>query len=388
MCWLIGCCAVTMNAYVVADTRERAVIPDLVDLLGDQVVVSQINTGDYLICAEGGRVLACVERKTYADFAASFCDGRYANFDKMISLRNETACDLYCILEGPTCFYKPTALVSGIPYRAIDSAVMKLTIRDNFRFILAKDAEHTAQRLMHMLNVYVSLGGIPKKLDTNADMQCEARAVPSGGRAVPSGVMGLIKKDDDEIIASMWSALEGVSVIQGRVIAKTVGSFENFFRLRQLPEIKQASGRNLSAVARKAINSLHRSLAPDRHVDVQVLAKITGISPATADAIVRQCGNLQHITDIGCEAVAAVQLQQKSRLIKLGNAKAERIVYLLKRTAGDPLPAAAAPPMAAPPTAAPPTAAAVNPLLIAAPIEPTPITAELADMLADLMSGY
>ena len=83
------------HTYLVSDTRERHVhgfIETLFDQAGSACMVAQINTGDYLICRRlaGGQpeILACIERKSLKDFAASFKDGRYENRLKMLDLKN------------------------------------------------------------------------------------------------------------------------------------------------------------------------------------------------------------------------------------------------------------------------------------------------------------
>ena len=47
-----------MNTFIIADARERAVIPDLMKLVPSEVVVGQINTGDYLISQTDETILA------------------------------------------------------------------------------------------------------------------------------------------------------------------------------------------------------------------------------------------------------------------------------------------------------------------------------------------
>ena len=91
------------RTFLVADSRERAVVPFLDDALpAHPYVVRQVTTGDFLVCrqppagargAPPARVLACVERKTLDDFAASFKDARYENIRKM---RSNTAPATIC----------------------------------------------------------------------------------------------------------------------------------------------------------------------------------------------------------------------------------------------------------------------------------------------------
>jgi hypothetical protein len=81
------------RTYLVADARERAVIPFIEsEFQRHAFIVKQVTTADYLICTQpvpDGEpvVLAAIERKSHADVAASFKDGRHENIRKMLALR-------------------------------------------------------------------------------------------------------------------------------------------------------------------------------------------------------------------------------------------------------------------------------------------------------------
>ena len=119
--------------YLIADARERAVIPFIETEFKDYAyIVKQVTTADYLICrasgsgasgssgaveadrreegeaveaapaqAQGAVVLAAIERKSHEDFAASFKDGRHDNIKKLLALRGGTGCKLFYFVEGP-----------------------------------------------------------------------------------------------------------------------------------------------------------------------------------------------------------------------------------------------------------------------------------------------
>ncbi|MEK7383283.1 MAG: ERCC4 domain-containing protein [Elusimicrobiota bacterium] len=146
--------------YLIADSRERGVIPFLETALRDHAfVVRQVTTADYLVCrrapgpAAEPAVLAAVERKTLADFAASFKDGRYANVQKMRALRAATGCQLYFFVEGPA-FPSPGRRFARIPYASILAAVTKLMVRDGVHVVQTEDEAHTAKRLADFLRVF------------------------------------------------------------------------------------------------------------------------------------------------------------------------------------------------------------------------------------------
>ena len=84
------------TTFLVVDARERAVIPFIEsEFKVHAFAIKQVTTADYVICrqprdGESPIVLAAIERKTHADFAASFKDGRFHNVHKMRALRAAT----------------------------------------------------------------------------------------------------------------------------------------------------------------------------------------------------------------------------------------------------------------------------------------------------------
>ena len=108
--------------------------------------------------------------------------------------------------------------------------------------------------------------------DTNGDM--------SLAPVVPPGLLGLAPRDDLETVAAMWGALPHISVIQGRVLAKLF-SFEQFFALRELPEVPQYSGARLKRPAAESLRLFHACFLPHE----RVLGQVTGISQAMARTI-------------------------------------------------------------------------------------------------------
>ena len=147
--------------FLIIDTRERAVLPFLdIEIKKFKYIQKQINTGDYLICSNyknncsNFKINACIERKTYVDFAASFRDGRYsAGIEKMKKLRDETGCQLFFFIEG-VAFPSINRKFSRIPYTCILGAINKLMIKHNIFIIQTENEQHTAKRLNDLLTTY------------------------------------------------------------------------------------------------------------------------------------------------------------------------------------------------------------------------------------------
>jgi len=317
---------------MIADTRERAVIPVLRALVAEQLSVAQINTGDFVICAPGERVVACFERKTYSDFAASFCDGRYANFEKLNALRAASQCDLYLVVEGPNPFRAPESFVGAIPYRALESAMLKLMVRDKYHIVFTADVEHTAVKLASIMSVYQDIdpgaGGAPgahSAVDTNADM------------TVPRGLLGAVVKPDREAVASMWGALPSISRIQGRILAGQF-SIVQLLTMDRVPDLCTVTGRALTRPAVAALEQFRRG----QHC-AAVLAEVHGVSAAVAAQVVGQFGGLLAMCQAGVDRLAVVQIRQKARTVSLGAARAGLIIRLLTLEPPGPAPAGTAP---------------------------------------------
>ena len=103
------------------DNRERAVIEHLDGILFETI---QLDIGDFQFW-EDDRLLMVIERKTYADLAASIKDGRYAEQKfRLDELRTNSGCSVVFFIEGK----KPrkNSVVSGIPMRTLESALVSM----------------------------------------------------------------------------------------------------------------------------------------------------------------------------------------------------------------------------------------------------------------------
>jgi ERCC4-type nuclease len=342
--------------YLVVDSRERAVAPFLDDALKEhEYVHQQINTGDYLICARpaapGGEpaVVACVERKTLADFAASFKDARYENVKKMRALRARTGCRLYFFVEGPA-FPSPSQRFARIPYASILGAMTNLMVRDGVFVVQTKDESHTAKRLADLLRAYDNLPACPaERHDRDLAPAVEAAAAltgetgePTGGEteasvgalAAPEALTGRLEQTDDEAAVIMWARLHGVSVVLAKILT---GEFSAADLATQ--QVDAARVRGLRTATGHLINKdAVESLLAVRDGSVEHAAKLLsglrGVTPAMARHILGSAGDsLSRLCSYSAEALALVSLPQKDRTIRLGPARAGRIWRLLRHCA-------------------------------------------------------
>ena len=136
---------------VLIDDRERSVI-QFVNKFSEKYhidyKVKRMTTGDYAII-HGNQIIAIIERKTYADLAASFRDGRSNNKNKLLKLRSETSCIIIYLIEGPA-FPDNNDLFGNIPYKHLVSHLDHLVLRDNIQIQTTFSPEHSAERIMQI----------------------------------------------------------------------------------------------------------------------------------------------------------------------------------------------------------------------------------------------
>jgi ERCC4-type nuclease len=179
----------TRECRLVIDSRERHILrhADILATIRHEVV--QMTTGDYSIIDPADRVMAILERKTLNDFGASIKDGRIANKEKLVKLREKTGCTIVYIVEGinpgnsslssnPTqtaanTLINPDAVYNGIKYSSIESHIFHLMVRDNITVLYTMntiDTAHILGRFVQSMNTLYSAtkGASPLQKHTTA----------------------------------------------------------------------------------------------------------------------------------------------------------------------------------------------------------------------------
>src|SRR5271163_4715793 len=103
---------------LIVDDRERAVtgfLEDLSHTFHINYKIKRLEVGDYSIIYKN-HIMIIIERKTWADLASSLRDGRSANINKLIALREATGCQVCYLIEGDA-FPNPNSLVQRMPYK-------------------------------------------------------------------------------------------------------------------------------------------------------------------------------------------------------------------------------------------------------------------------------
>ena len=381
----------TANHYLVADARERAVVPFLESALAGRLVAGrQVNTGDYLICRRSAtsEICACVERKTLADFAASFKDGRHANVEKMRRLRASTGCQLYFIIEGPA-FPSPARRFARIPYASILSAITNLMVRDSIMIIQTENEAHTAKRLADLVNSFDKCKRAPPMQPDAPPMQPDAPpmqpdappmqpdappmqpdalpmqpdALPMQPDAppmqpdappmqpdappmqpdappmlpamqIPESVTGAIYQSDDEAVVKLWATLRGVSVVLGKIISckfSVADLVAGRVSPAALAALRTANGRQINPAARASLTAVARGAEP---VAIRLVSGVRGFSPDAATLILKEVGGIVNLcAEGGAEKAAATLLPRGTGTARLGDARAGRLLRMLTYSA-------------------------------------------------------
>lgn len=282
----------TLKIYI--DDRERNIAQLFIH--GVPVSTRRMNVGDYAVSVDGV-IVAVIERKTLADFAASLKDGRYANVSKMRELRDKFGVAQVFFVEGKPP-KDPSSNVPGgrIPYRVIEAAMDHLAVRDNITTIITKDTNDFAHRLSRFAKNMATLyrGG-------------DVRG------AADEDVFGLTPKlTDDDITLGIWCAFKGIGAINATPIGRTY-TVADVVRGR----VPQEYLDGLSKKVRSSLTSI------THHTQVTLLESVPGVNRAIANDLLRE-RNLATILSYSVGALSICKVGKSKR--NLGEALASKII--------------------------------------------------------------
>jgi ERCC4-type nuclease len=323
---------------LIADSRESSVIPYLSEF-DINFVSKQITIGDYAIM-KNNKILGCFERKTFDDLAASFKDGRYENIDKMRLLRTQTGCDLYIILEGPQ-FPANTTKYQGIPYTSIMAAITNLMVRDKIQIIYSKDQQYTANRLSDILHAYAKfdidtatpiemikakIGELQEIVSTMNEPE-KVELVVAGNDT--SQLTQRIQVSEASIASNMWETLPNISNVTAKIISMKMSLFQLANGdTSQIDDLKTAQGRKISSQAKLTLLSIS---AGNAEAVKKMLSAIPSISAATVGLLIDHYeGDVKKIINASVEEMSEIKIQQSSRSVRFGAAKAEKIYNMIR----------------------------------------------------------
>lgn len=303
-------------ASLVIDARERSITQYADVLAGISYKIDQITIGDYVVSA-GDKILAVIERKSLSDFASSLRDGRIDNRAKMYELRERTGCAVVFIIEGPE-FPAPDFLVGKTPYKAIESCIFHMIVRDRVSILRSPNMLGTAKLLARfMQSMTTMLAEMPGGYEpTPAPVELKACDIDAE-------INRKITRSDEEIVAAMWACIPRVSVDRAPVYMRRWAISQLVCAQVPLDEIKStklASGRPLGPKLWQTLFGI--PAAEDVHI--KMLAAVPGISRKTAVELLKG-RDLRAV--LGLDSAAIAELQSGASARKLGPKKAAAILH-------------------------------------------------------------
>jgi ERCC4-type nuclease len=307
---------------LVIDARERNVTRHAVEFANITYRVKQITIGDYAIIDPAGSIMAVIERKSLEDAAASLKDGRWANRDKMLTLRQQTGCRIIYIIEGlkPRDYDYPNTLCGRTPYKHIESSIFHMMMRDNISTLWTMDTIDTARTLARFVH---SMDTLLEDMDSNPEANIsniiEGGEEGQNTQSADDLLTQVIKSDTKDIVREMWSCFKGIAITTADEFMKsyTVSDIVCKKVARgDIEKIKTAGGRKIS---KKVIDSLSNV---EKSVEIRLLSKVPGISTITATEIVNQTP-LSRLLSYSVGAISIIKVGKSKR--NLGELRAGQI---------------------------------------------------------------
>lgn len=286
---------------IIIDDRERSVIPYF-DSFEEEVInykVKRLEVGDYSI-VKHDKIIAIIERKTWADLSSSICDGRIHNMEKMIKVREQNSCRLYMLIEGKRL--KASDLINHrMPYKNIESYLDHIMYRDNIFVIYSNDELDSARRIY--------------SLSRNLSTLDEIKNI-SGG----SDVNLLNEKtelSDFAIKHLTISAIPNITPNMANVLCKADITFRKLYddecSVNELAALVYESGNCFGSKKAKSIIRGIEMLKTDLDKQILFLSKIPSISKQTSKEI---------LENFDFETLCGIELTiEKLSNIKVGKSK-------------------------------------------------------------------
>lgn len=275
------------------DNRERAVIENLDDVVFE---IAPLNVGDFQFW-EDDRLLMVIERKTYADLAASIKDGRYAEQKfRLDELRTSSGCSVVFFIEGK----KPrkNSVVSGIPVGTLESALVSMMCNGCQVITM-----HNVQDCVLALKCFLSMDDIAV-MESDIGEECETLSLM---------YKKLSKKKNNSYNAA--------KIQQSKTKKKSHMTFKNIF-VQQLCMIHQSVSLKIAEKLADTYGSWAGLLSAYEHIDedkrLNMLKDIRvderrKVGPAASKNVYEFCYSLNQKTEALLEAEHAEHVEQEEQ---------------------------------------------------------------------------
>ncbi len=260
---------------LIFDDREHKLWQHAQDY--DNVSRAHLTTGDILIgrrTAEDVLIpFVIIERKTWADLAASIKDGRKANIEKLKEYRETTGARLAYLMEGPVPSGPDWSIpegVQGIPYRNLRAHLDHLLFRDGIIELTSSCPRDSLRRLLEFARNL-------ETLDFNKESKEDGLAAATKKRPLT----------DEQISDRIWSSFAGISATSARAFrTRKIQELFQELDVISLAAIKIGTRRFGTERAEKLINSLKERATFER-----LLCAVPQISSKRATLIIDKMGS-------------------------------------------------------------------------------------------------
>lgn len=184
--------------------------------------VSTDNCTDVVSNNTDSVILEIFERKTLADYAASFKDGRHANKEKLLNMRSVTGCNVYYIVEGP-CL-APTDKIGGIKYSSIEASMFNMMSNLGIFVIRTDSAEDTIRILKAKMSALAN--SIESGKYTIPGIPVDSKDCNISARSLLCEKIPVFTKD---VVITALSSLHGISDKTATCILENISIAELMF---------------------------------------------------------------------------------------------------------------------------------------------------------------
>ena len=266
------------------DDRERVIIPYMYQVTDEFSDITfhtmHMNIGDYAICYMD-KILMIVERKTLEDLASSFYDGRKANIEKLLALRQQCGCKIVYLIEGA---FNPmrTKKIGKVPFGQLQSHLDHLIMRDDVHIIYTLNHLQSAYRLHELAKNYMTLDVYKEFIKTEkAHNSEETSDIKVGNKDIADDLLKQkILTSDDHIHRMLLCSIPKVGMTSAEVL------LNNRITLRTLimgeitkADIDKLVYPNGSSFSARMRNILYKVRTDHHKYSKKIYEAIPGIGP-------------------------------------------------------------------------------------------------------------
>jgi ERCC4-type nuclease len=306
----------TSKYHLVIDKRER----DIINILNNDKQTyndgkgkkiswktEHITIGDYIIFHEN-KALIVIERKTWADLAASFRDGRKENINKLKQFNEQTGAKIAYLIEG-IAFPSKSSKFARIPYNNLRAHLDHLLIRDNIIELRSGGHRGTVDRLFELIRNMSTLAlddfnivrepteqpieqPTEQPIEQPTEQPIEQPTEQPIDQPISGGDLQLAKVqftvNDGAVIDRLWCCVPGISINSVKLFRghHIMDLLLGNLKQPEISALKYTNGRTIGNKKAKKIASISRLTDLSNNASyIRILSNLPGISRPTAEKI-------------------------------------------------------------------------------------------------------